>query len=195
VLIGRALSAIIGKTTNRVWETALVIIVMGISGCGKSTVGGMLADRMGMRFAEGDAYHTAENIAKMSKGQPLNDDDRMPWLESMAHDIKSWTEHNIPAVLSCSALKKSYRDILINGNPKVRLVHLHGDVQIVRNRMARRRDHYMPTSLIDSQIATLEIPDTQERVLTLNIADDPVKIVDQIIAALHLVRAKKNEIC
>jgi gluconokinase len=165
---------------------------MGISGCGKSTVGSMLAERMGMRFAEGDTYHPSDNVAKMSKGQPLNDDDRMPWLKSMANDIKSWTDQNVPAVLSCSALKKSYRNILTNGNPKVRLVHLHGDAQIVRDRMAKRRNHYMPTSLIDSQIATLEIPDAQEKVLTLNIADDPVKIVDQIISEFDLVKATRT---
>jgi gluconokinase len=159
---------------------------MGISGCGKSTVGQMLAEKLGMRFAEGDDYHPPANVAKMSKGQPLNDNDRMPWLKSMADDIKSWTEQDIPAVLSCSALKKSYRNILTNGNPKVRLVHLHGDTQIVRDRMTKRRDHYMPPSLIDSQIATLEIPEAQEKVLTINLADDPVKIVDQIIVTLNL---------
>jgi gluconokinase len=159
---------------------------MGISGCGKSTVGSMLAEKMGMRFAEGDAYHPPQNVAKMSEGQPLNDADRLPWLKSMATDIKSWADNDIPAVLSCSALKKSYRKILTSGNPKVRLVHLHGDTQIVRDRMAKRRDHYMPPSLIDSQIATLEIPDERERVLTFDIADDPAKIVDQIIAVLQL---------
>jgi carbohydrate kinase (thermoresistant glucokinase family) len=164
----------------------LVIIVMGISGCGKSTVGGMLSERMGMHFAEGDAYHPPANVDKMSKGQPLNDDDRMPWLKSMADDIKLWADQDIPAVLSCSALKKSYRTILTNGNPKVRLVHLHGNPDIVRERMSKRVDHFMPPSLIDSQIATLEIPELQERVLTLDIAKDPVKLVEQIIAAFDL---------
>jgi gluconokinase len=164
----------------------VVIILMGISGCGKSTVGDLLAKRLGVRFAEGDAYHPPENVTKMSSGYALNDDDRLPWLQSMAADIKRWSDQGIGAVLSCSALKKSYRAILSNGNPNVRLVHLHGEADIVRRRMAARRDHFMPPSLIDSQISTLELPDAEENVLTVDIAAPQKDIADAIIFKLNL---------
>jgi carbohydrate kinase (thermoresistant glucokinase family) len=165
---------------------AVIIILMGIAGAGKSTIGRLLADRMGVRFAEGDVYHPPENVSKMSTGQPLSDEDRFPWLRRMAADILMWSDEGLSAVLSCSALKKSYRTILAGNNPQVCFVHLHGAADLVRERMARRRDHFMPTSLIDSQLATLEMPEGEANVLTLDIAAAPEEIVEAIIRKLHL---------
>jgi gluconokinase len=159
---------------------------MGISGSGKSTVGGLLAQKTGMRFAEGDTYHPARNVAKMSAGEALNDDDRLPWLQSMARDIRAWADNDVVAVISCSALKKSYRKILSGNHANVRFVHLHGEADIVRKRMSKRLDHFMPTSLIESQIATLEMPDDNEKIFHVDIAQAPETIADIIISKFNL---------
>lgn len=136
----------------------MVVIVMGVAGSGKSTVGPLIAKGLGGDFAEGDQFHPAANIAKMTSGQPLNDDDRMPWLAAMASAIRGWVKGTKPTVLACSALRQRYRDILAQDLPEVRFVYLRGTQDLIGGRMATRSGHFMPSSLLDSQFQTLEEP-------------------------------------
>jgi gluconokinase len=162
----------------------MVIVVMGVSGSGKTTVGKLLAQALGAEFAEGDAYHPPENIEKMRRGIPLEDADRWPWLQSLAAQIDRWLAAGTPMVLACSALKQSYRDVLAQGRPRMRFVHLEGDKALIRDRLDARRGHYMPASLLDSQIAALEPPIDA---ITVDIAGTPEAIVADIIQ--HLGRS------
>lgn len=130
---------------------------MGVSGCGKSTVGELLAKRLNIPFFDADDFHPEVNINKMSAGIPLNDDDRLPWLETLAASIKEWGD-NKGAVLACSALKASYRTILRSQYANVTFVFLNASEEMIRNRFAQRADHFMPDSLIASQFDTLEVP-------------------------------------
>jgi gluconokinase len=162
----------------------MVIVVMGVSGSGKTTVGKLLAQALGAEFAEGDAYHPPENIEKMRRGIPLEDADRWPWLQTLAAQIDRWLAAGTPMVLACSALKQSYRDVLAQGRPRMRFVHLEGDKALIRDRLDARRGHYMPASLLDSQIAALEPPIDA---ITVDIAGTPEAIVADIIQ--HLGRS------
>jgi gluconokinase len=134
-----------------------VYIIMGVSGCGKSTVGELLANRLNIPFYDADDFHPEVNINKMSAGIPLNDDDRLPWLETLAASIKEWAD-NKGAVLACSALKASYRTILRSQYTDVIFVYLNASEEVIRNRFAQRSDHFMPDSLILSQFDALEVP-------------------------------------
>lgn len=148
---------------------------MGVSGCGKSSLGAALAERLGLSFVEGDTLHPAANVAKMSAGTPLTDADRWPWLDVIATRLGQ----SEAIVVSCSALRRTYRDRLRAGGEHVRFVHLAGERHILAERMARRGAHYMPVSLLDSQLATLESPGDDEA-LTLDVAmpiDDMVECV------------------
>jgi gluconokinase len=144
------------------------IVVMGVTGSGKSTVGEALAERLGVRYADADDFHPEANVAKMSAGTPLDDDDRWPWLRA----IGEWLATH-DGVASCSALKRSYRDALRERAPDVFFVHLHGDRETVRRRVAGRSGHFMPESLVDSQFAALEPLDADERGVVLDL-DRPV---------------------
>jgi gluconokinase len=161
-----------------------VVVVMGVTSCGKTTVGELLAARLGARFAEGDAYHPPANVAKMRSGTPLTDADRRPWLEAIAADMRSWQASGQTAVVTCSALKRAYRDVLRRAGPDVRFVHLSGDPALIAARMAAREGHYMPASLLPSQLATLEPPDPDEQVITADVAAPPEAIVERILKAL-----------
>ncbi|MDO5632050.1 MAG: gluconokinase [Paracoccus sp. (in: a-proteobacteria)] len=132
------------------------IVVMGVSGSGKSTVGAELAEVLGWQFIEGDALHPAANIAKMSAGIPLTDEDRWPWLRALAGRIAEGEAARAPTVVGCSALKRSYRDVLRQGAPRVRFVHVWGDRQVLETRLNARPGHFFPPALLDTQIATLE---------------------------------------
>jgi len=135
----------------------VVVLLMGVSGAGKSTVGKLLASELGWEFADGDDFHPAANVEKMRNGIPLTDTDRGPWLESLRAVIADWIEAGKNGVLACSALKKAYRDMLVVGS-EVRVVYLKADREVLRERLLGRHGHYMKEGLLESQIATLEEP-------------------------------------
>jgi len=158
------------------------VLVMGVSGCGKSTVGALLAEALGAAFADADAFHPPANIAKMSAGVPLTDEDRWPWLDA----IGAWLDARaaVGGVVTCSALKRVYRARLLAGRRGVRLLHLHGEPALIGARQAAREGHFMPSSLMTSQFATLEPPGLEEGCITLSVAPPPAEIVAAALAAL-----------
>jgi carbohydrate kinase (thermoresistant glucokinase family) len=161
------------------------VVVMGVSGSGKTTVGRRLADALGWRFQEGDDLHPAANVAKMHAGIPLDDADRRPWLASVAAVIDSWRRAGTPGVVACSALKRAYRDVIVGGHDDVRLVYLRGSRALLAERLQARQGHYMPASLLDSQLATLEEPAPEERALTVDDSAAPEAIVATVLARLR----------
>ena len=161
-------------------------VVMGITGSGKSTVGARLAQTLELDFVEGDDYHPPENVRRMAAGIPLTDDDRADWLRALAARLSEANESGAGVVVTCSALKRSYRDLLRATAPDVQFVYLKGSRALIAERVAGRRGHFMPASLLDSQLATLEAPESDEHVWTCDIEDPPQQIVDKLI-----VRASK----
>jgi gluconokinase len=161
----------------------VIIVVMGVSGCGKSTVGEALAGALQWPFLDADDFHPAANVEKMAQGLPLTDDDRWPWLDRMAAELAGILAHGGHAVLACSALKASYRERLARAGD-VRFVHLHGDFETIASRLAARRHRYMPASLLASQFATLEPP---VGALTVDVRDPVPTQVATIRAAYGLV--------
>ena len=161
-----------------------VVVVMGVAGSGKSTVGPLIAQALGGHYAEGDQFHPPANIAKMSSGQPLNDDDRLPWLEAMARAIRDWRAKESPTVLACSALKRSYRDILAGGSDDVAFVFLKGSPELIASRIGARKGHFMPSSLLDSQFRTLEEPAPGEAII-VDATQPPERIAADALAQLR----------
>lgn len=159
-----------------------VYIVMGITGSGKSTIGAALARSLGVDFIEGDDYHPLENVRKMSLGIPLTDDDRAGWLHALAHRISEAREEGARIVVSCSALKRSYRDVLRSADRGMQFVFLRGSRSMIEQRLGSRRGHFMPASLIDSQLETLEAPGPDENAIVCDISESPEQIVKDIIA-------------
>ena len=159
-----------------------VILVMGVSGSGKSTTGESLAAELGWPFRDADSFHPPENVAKMSAGVPLTDEDRWPWLAAIAAWIDERRTKNEHGIVSCSALKRKYRKVLLDGRPDVRLVYLKGEMPLIANRMARRTDHFMPPSLLKSQFETLEEPGTDEWPIVAPIDLSPRRVVEYILA-------------
>ncbi|TCM80681.1 gluconokinase [Rhizobium sp. BK068] len=148
------------------------IIVMGVSGCGKSSIGLKISDALGMQFVEGDQLHPASNVEKMSKGIPLTDDDRMPWLDLIGETMKASLDREQGVIVSCSALKRTYRDRLRKAvNGKLLFVYLSGSKELLAKRMGERKGHFMPMSLLESQLATLEVPTGEPGVVTVDIDD------------------------
>lgn len=160
------------------------VVVMGVSGSGKTTVGRLLAERLGWHYQEGDALHPAANVAKMRSAIPLTDEDRWPWLRAIAAVIEGWRAAGEHGVVSCSALKRAYRDLLIGVRTDVALVYLRGTKEQITMRMAARQDHYMPIALLDSQFATLEEPGADEHPIVAGIDRDPAAIAAEILPRL-----------
>ncbi len=170
------------------------LVIMGVSGSGKSTVGSLLAGRLGWEFEDGDWFHPAANVEKMHQGIPLTDEDRWPWLNAIASFIDETRRAGRHVVLACSALKRSYRDIIVDGRRDVRLVYLKGGEALIARRMATRHGHFMPPGLLHSQFETLEEPGPDERPITASIEPRPRDIVDQIVAALKLAEAARGRV-
>ena len=161
-----------------------IIVVMGVSGSGKTTVGALLAGRLHWELADADSFHSAANVAKMRSGVPLTDEDRWPWLRAIAGWIDAERAGGRHGIVTCSALKRSYRDIIIDGRNDVRLVYLKGEFELVAHRMVARHGHFMPAALLQTQFDTLEEPTADERPVVVSIEAKPRDIVAQIVAAL-----------
>lgn len=157
-----------------------IALVMGVSGSGKSTIAGLLAQRRGWSLIEGDAFHPPANVKKMSAGIPLTDEDRWPWLRAIAAEIDARRARGESSAVTSSALKRSYRDILVGGRPDVVLVYLKGSKELIARRMQARHGHFMPTSLLDSQFATLEEPGPDENPIVVSIEPPVEAIVDDL---------------
>ena len=163
-----------------------LIVVMGVAGSGKTTVASHLAEKLGVPFVEGDSLHPAANVRKMASGIPLTDEDRWPWLQAIADEIDRVSEAGDRAVIACSALKRAYRDILVHGRKDVRIIYLEGSQQLIADRLAKRKGHFMPAGLLDSQFKTLEPPTPDENPVTVSI-DAPVDaIIDDIVRKLDI---------
>jgi gluconokinase len=163
----------------------MIAVVMGVSASGKTTVAKLLAERLGWVFQEGDALHPPENVAKMKSGMPLTDADRLPWLRRIAEKIDDWRRQGQSGVITCSALKRAYRDVIIGDRPDVRLVYLKGSPDLIGRRIAARHDHFMPASLLDSQFATLEEPSPDERPIVVDIDRSPTELASEIADRLR----------
>lgn len=165
-------------------ELPSVLVVMGVSGSGKSTTGLMLARRLDREFEDGDWFHPQANVDKMHSGIPLTDEDRRPWLEAIAAWIDQTRAAGRHGVVACSALKRAYRAILVGDRPDVSVVYLQGARDLIARRMAARSGHFMPPALLDSQFATLEEPGPDERPIVVSIDARPREIVDAILTEL-----------
>jgi len=164
----------------------VVLVVMGVSGCGKSTVAALLAGRLGWPFEEGDALHPQANVEKMATGHPLTDEDRAPWLQK----VVAWVEEQLDAgrsgLITCSALKRAYRDVINRRGSGVVFVYLSGTRETIAARLAARHGHYMPASLLDSQFADLEEPTSNEPAICIDVGPPPGVIAQHIVEQLNL---------
>ena len=157
---------------------------MGVAGSGKTTIARLLAEALHSAFLEGDDLHSPANREKMRHGTPLTDADRLPWLQRIAAAIDAWRAQGQSGVVTCSALKRQYRDILMGDRKGVRLVYLEGSPDVIRDRLASRQGHFMPPALLDSQFADLEAPGVDEKPIAADVRQDPAAIVSQVLGAL-----------
>ena len=162
----------------------MIILVMGVSGSGKTTVGALLAGQLGWPYAEADSFHPAANIEKMAAGIPLTDADRAPWLAAIGQWIDAEVAASRSGVVSCSALKRAYRDQLRAGRSAVKIVYLRGSRELIATRLAARHGHFFRAEMLDSQFAALEEPTPDEGVLIVSIGKSPKEIVEEILAQL-----------
>lgn len=160
------------------------LVVMGVSGSGKTTVAMLLAQRLGWVFEDADSLHPPANVEKMHAGIPLDDADRAPWLRAVAAEIGSWLDSGRSGVMACSALKRAYRDTIRDGRANVRFVYLKGDPALIARRLTIRHNHFMPPTLLGSQFETLEEPGSDEQPIVVGIEGTPGEIVDQALAGL-----------
>lgn len=165
-------------------KSPCAMIVMGVSGSGKSTVADKLAERLDWTYEDGDRFHPASNVAKMSAGQPLTDEDRWPWLQAIADEIDRVCKAGEHAVIACSALKRAYREVLVHGRHDVRIIYLDGTQALIASRLAARKGHFMPPGLLASQFKTLEPPDNSENPVTVSIDASVEAIIDDIVSQL-----------
>jgi len=172
--------------SDEAFETPCALIVMGVSGSGKSTIAVRLAERLSWTFEDGDRFHPASNVAKMSAGQPLTDEDRWPWLQAIADEIDRVCQAGGHVVIACSALKRAYRHVLAHGRRDVRIVFLRGTQFLIADRLARRKGHFMPPGLLESQFKTLEPPAADENPVTVSIDASVETIVEDIVRQLGL---------
>ncbi|MGB8900901.1 MAG: gluconokinase [Methylocella sp.] len=163
----------------------VIAVVMGVAGSGKTTVAALLAAALGCQFQEGDDLHQAANVEKMNGGTPLTDADRLPWLRKIAEEIDSWRARGESGVLTCSALKRSYRDIISGDRPGVTLVYLKGSYDLIRRRTTARHEHFMPMALLDSQFASLQEPTPDEHPITIDVGGSPTEIAAEIVHRLE----------
>jgi gluconokinase len=175
-------------------DDVAVLVVMGVSGCGKSTIASMLAHRLHWIYEDGDWLHPQANIEKMHHGEPLNDEDRWPWLHAIAGWIDETRRAGNHGVVACSALKRAYRDILVGNRRDVRIVFLKGDRELIARRIAARGDHFMPPALLDSQFKALEEPKADERPIVVSIAPHPREIVETIVQKLGIDQDARADI-
>jgi carbohydrate kinase (thermoresistant glucokinase family) len=167
---------------------------MGVSSSGKSSVGAAIARRLHAPFLDGDGYHPEANVEKMRAGIPLTDEDRWPWLESLALALHEAAAGKGVAVGACSALRRVYRDYLVDkAGEEILFVHLHGPKEVIAERIARRQHEYMPASLLDSQFATLELPDAAENVLTMSAVEPVETVADKVVRSLPHLKAFKRK--
>lgn len=158
-----------------------VLLVCGVSGSGKTTIGTLLARRLGWVYAEADAFHPPANVAKMAAGHPLDDADRAPWLAAIGAFADETTRAGRPAVITCSALKRVYRDVLRKGRPNLHMVFLEAPYEVIRERLAGREGHFFPPELLASQFRDLEAPGPDERILSVAVDDAPERIVERLL--------------
>jgi len=170
----------------------LVIVLMGVSGCGKSTVGGELARLLGWPFRDADSFHPPANIEKMSRSVPLTDEDRRPWLDAIAQWIDERRANRAPGIVSCSALKRIYRERIVGARSGVRLVYLRGGIELIAARLAERADHFMPAALLASQFEALQEPQADERPVIVSIELPPAEIAANIVDELACVPVSKG---
>jgi len=163
-----------------------VLVLMGVAGCGKTTVAAVLSGRLDWPFEEGDALHPQSNVEKMRSGHPLTDEDRQPWLETVATWVEECLDAGSNGLITCSALKRSYREIINRRGHGVKFVYLHGSHELIAERLATRHGHFMPPSLLDSQFATLQEPAPDEPAVRIEIGGSPSAIANDIIKALGL---------
>src|ERR1700720_3948035 len=172
--------------SDEVSGTPCALVVMGVSGSGKSTIADKLAERLSWPYQDGDKFHPASNVAKMSAGHPLTDEDRWPWLQAIADEIDRACKAGEHLAVACSALKHSYRDVLVHGRDDVRIVYLRGTQELIAGRLTERKGHFMPPGLLASQFKTLEPPGPDENPLMVSIDASVEEIVDDITGQLRL---------
>jgi gluconokinase len=169
---------------DKIGEIPCALVVMGVSGSGKSTIADKLAERLNWSYEDGDEFHPASNVAKMNSGQPLTDEDRWPWLQGIADEIDRVCKAGEHAVIACSALKRVYRDVLVRGRHDVRIIFLRGTQELIASRLNLRKGHFMPPDLLASQFKTLEPPGADEDPVTVSIDASVDAIVDGIVRQL-----------